>query len=117
MVATHYCSRNSNTDSNQVVFRKHHHVYSVNRLKNPTPARDSLQDAKLQAGDGPEGKVGAPSVAAHRPQLCNCCQVVVHDADVADLAAGAVCDKHEDQQDDEDDHCRGRDTQSAISTR
>ncbi len=30
-----------------------------------TPARDSLQDAKLEAGNGPEGEVGAASVAAH----------------------------------------------------
>lgn len=73
---------------------------------NLTPAGNSLQDAELEASNGPEGEVGAAPVAAHRIKLCNCCQVVIHDADVADLAAGAVGHKHEDQQDDEDDDCR-----------
>ena len=65
-----------------------------------------MQDAKLEAGNGPEGKVGAAPVATHRVQLGNLCQVVVHDADVANLAASAVSHKHEDQQYNEDDHCR-----------
>ena len=73
-----------------------------------TPAGDSLQDAKLETSNRPEGEVGAPPVAGYWIQPGHFSQVVVHHANVADLAAGRVGHKHEDQQNDENDDCIAR---------
>lgn len=74
-----------------------------------SPARDGLQDAKLEAADGPEGEVAAAAVAAHGIQLSNASQVPVHDRGAADEAAGGVDGEHEDEQHHKDDACAQQD--------
>ncbi len=73
-----------------------------------TPAGDSLQDAKLETSNRPECEIRAPPVAGNRVQPCHFSQVVVHHANVADLAAGRVGHEHEDQKNNEDDDCIAR---------
>ncbi len=73
-----------------------------------TPTGDGLQDAKFETSNRPEGEVGAPPVAGYWIQPGHFSQVVVHHTNVANLAAGCVGHKHEDQQNDENDDCIAR---------
>ena len=75
------------------------------RKKALTPAGNSLENAELEAVDGPEGEVGAASVARDRAERCDLLQMVIHHANVAQQVVGGVGVEHEDQQDDEDDDC------------
>ena len=70
-----------------------------------TPARHHLENAKLEAVNGPEGEVGAAAVSSNWAEPGNLCQVVIHLANVAYFGAGGVGDKHADEKHDENDHC------------
>ena len=71
-----------------------------------TPAGDNLKNAKLEASNGPESQVGAATIPSHRLKSGNLRQLVIHFANVAYFGAGGVGDKHDNQQHNEDDHCR-----------